>query len=86
MGACPRPPPLREAFLSFLGLGDNFWQDGLRPVVREHLSPDSFRLRAANDTGACLLTAAAIVIVGDVTLGHLLPRTSDRRNRRSPLI
>lgn len=120
------------AILSLLGLGDNFWQDGIRPVVREHLSPAVFRLvdstvreiegpkehlwltvglaiavwklsaaaRVTNDAldeiyelrtrikglrrfrrslllgvaaGACLLTAAAIVIVGGVTLGHLLP-------------
>jgi len=120
------------AVLSLLGLGDNFWQDGIRPVVREHLSPDIFRLvdrtvlgiegpkerlwltvglaiavwklsaaaRVTNNgldeiyeirnritglrrirrslvlgvvAGACLLTAAAIVIVGGVTLGHVLP-------------
>ena len=122
------------AVLNLVGLGDNFWQDGIRPVVREHLSPDVFKLvdgtvreiegpkehlwltvglaiavwklsaaaRVTNDAldeiyelrnrtrlkglrrftrsltlgvaaGACLLTAAAIVIVGGVTLGHLLP-------------
>jgi membrane protein len=122
------------AILSVLGLGDNFWQDGIRPVVREHLPGDVFRLvdgtvreiegpkehlwltvglaiavwklsaaaRVTGDAldeiyevlttnrvkglrrlrrslllgvgaGACLLAAAAIVIVGGVTLGHLLP-------------
>jgi membrane protein len=122
------------AILSVLGLGDNFWQDGIRQVVREHLSPAVFGLvdgtvreiegpkehlwltvglaiavwklsaaaRVTNDAldeiyelptkahitglrrfrrslllgvgaGACLLAAAAIVIVGGVTLGHLLP-------------
>jgi membrane protein len=120
------------AILSLLGLGDNFWQDGVRPVVREHLSPAVFKIvdgtvrqiegpkehlwltvglaiaiwklsaaaRVTNDAldeiyelkshikglrrfrrslvlgvaaGACLLTAAAIVIVGGVTLGHVLP-------------
>jgi len=120
------------AILNLVDLGDNFWQDGIRPVVRDHLSPDIFKLvdstvreiqgpkehlwltvglaiavwklsaavRVTNDAldeiyeirtrikglrrfrrslvlgvaaGACLLTAAAIVIVGGVTLGHLLP-------------
>ena len=122
------------AILSVVGLGDNFWQDGIRPVVRDHLSPAVFKLvdgtvtgiegpkehlwltvglaiavwklsavaRVTNDAldeiyeilartrikglrrfrrslvlgvaaGACLLAAAAIVIVGGVTLGHLLP-------------
>ncbi len=27
-----------------VGLGDNFWQDGIRPVVRDHLSPVVFKL------------------------------------------
>jgi membrane protein len=120
------------AVLNLIGLGDNFWQHGIRDVVREHLSPAVFKLvdgtvrdiegpkehvwltvglaiavwklsaaaRVTNDAldelyevrtrlrglrrftrsltlgiaaGACLLTAAAIVIVGGVTLGHLLP-------------
>ena len=32
------------AILSVVGLGDNFWQDGIRPVVRDHLSPAVFKL------------------------------------------
>src|SRR4051794_4527 len=32
------------AVLNLIGLGDNFWQAGIRPVVREHLSPAVFKL------------------------------------------